>query len=50
MKVRKIKKQFNKMLKDEKLRIKMGKNGRKYFENECNVEKSVKILERYRSE
>lgn len=48
--IKDFKKQFNKMLKDEKLRIKMGKNGRKYFENECNVEKSVKILERYRSE
>ena len=44
--IKSFKKQFNKMLKDEKLRIKMGKNGRKYFENECNVEKSVKILER----
>lgn len=45
-----FKKQFNRMIKDDKLRIKMGKNGRKYFENECNVEKSVKILEKYRSE
>jgi hypothetical protein len=25
----------------------MGENGRKYFEKECDVEKSVKILEQY---
>ena len=39
---------FNKLINDKKLRVKMGSNGRKYFEKECNVEKSVKILENYR--
>lgn len=48
--IKQFKKQFDKLIKDDKLRVKMGKNGRKYFENECNVEESVKILERYRSE
>lgn len=47
--IKNFKKYFNRMLNDENLRIKMGKNGRKYFENECNVEKSVKILEKYGS-
>ena len=46
--LKEFKKNFNKLLKDEKLRIKMGNNGRKYFEKECNVQKSVKILENYR--
>ena len=40
-------KYFDKLIKDKDLRIKMGKNGRKYFEKECNVENSVKIIEKY---
>ena len=40
-------KYFDKLLNDRELRIKMGKNGRKYFEEECDVEKSVKIIEKY---
>lgn len=40
-------KYFDKLIEDKELRIKMGKNGRKYFEKECDVEKSVKILEQY---
>ena len=40
-------KYFDKLVEDKELRIKMGKNGRNYFEKECNVEKSVKILEDY---
>ena len=40
-------KHFDKLIEDKELRIKMGKNGRKYFEKECDVEKSVKILEQY---
>ena len=35
------------LIKDKDLRMKMGKNGRKYFEKECNVEESVKIIESY---
>lgn len=38
---------FDKLLNDRELRTKMGKNGRKYFEEECDVEKSVKIIEKY---
>ena len=38
---------FDKLIEDKELRIKMGKNGREYFEKECDVEKSVKILEQY---
>ena len=40
-------KYFDRLVDDKELRMKMGKNGRKYFEKECDVEKSVKILERY---
>ena len=40
-------KNFDKLIKDKDLRIRMGKNGRRYFEKECNVEKSVKIIEKY---
>lgn len=40
-------KYFDKLIKDKDLRIEMGKNGRKYFEKECNVENSVKIIEKY---
>ena len=38
---------FDKLLGDKKLRNQMGKNGRKYYEKNCDVEKSVKLLERY---
>jgi len=40
-------KKFDELLENKKLRIEMGKNGRKYFEKECNVENSVKIIENY---
>lgn len=38
-------KKFMELVSNKELRIEMGKNGRHYFETECNVEKSVKILE-----
>lgn len=38
---------FAKLTNDKKLRIQMGKNGRNYFEKECSVKKSVKIIESY---
>lgn len=38
---------FDKLVKNKKLREEMGRNGRRYFENECNVLKSVKILEEF---
>lgn len=38
-------KKFMELVSSKKLRIEMGKNGRHYFEKECNVEKSVEILE-----
>ena len=38
---------FDSLINDKDLRIEMGKNGRKYFEKECNVENSVEILEKY---
>ena len=41
------KKYFDKLVSDKELRKKMGMNGRKYFEKECNVEKSVEIIEKY---
>lgn len=40
-------KYFDKLINDKTLRKTMGENGRKYFETECNVENSVKILEKY---
>lgn len=40
-------KYFDMLIKNKELRIEMGKNGRKYFEEECNVEKSVRIIEKY---
>ena len=40
-------KKFNKLIESESLRKKMGKNGRKYYEENCNVDLSVKILEQY---
>lgn len=41
------KNQFDKLVNNKDLRIQMGKNGRIYYEKECNVEKSVKIIERH---
>ena len=43
-------KKFNKLIENESLRKKMGKNGRKYYEENCNVDLSVKILEQYMEE
>ncbi len=40
------KNKFDKLLNNEKLRHEFGRNGRRYFEKECNVLKSVKILEK----
>ncbi len=42
-----FKSKFDKLLGDKKLRNEMGRNGRKYYEKNCNVELSVKILEKY---
>lgn len=38
---------FDKLVGSKKLRNEMGRNGRKYFEKECNVENSVRIIENY---
>lgn len=45
--IKEFKKKFNKLVSDNELRIKMGKNGRKYFEQNYDVTRSVKILEDY---
>ena len=45
--LKEFKKKFNKLISDDKLRIKMGKNGRKYFEQNYDVTRSVKSLEDY---
>lgn len=45
--IKNYKKYFDMLLNDKKLRLKMGKSGRKYFEEECDVENSVKIIEKY---
>ncbi len=42
-----FKSKFDKLIGDKKLRNQMGNNGRKYYELNCNVEKSVKILENF---
>jgi len=42
-----FKKKFNKLLKDEKLRKEMGKNGYNTLINKFNVDDSVKIIERF---
>ena len=42
-----FKNKFDKLVKNQKLREEMGRNGRRYFEKECNVLKSVKILEEF---
>lgn len=38
---------FDKLIGDKKLRQMMGKNGRRYYEKDCNVENSVKKIEKY---
>jgi len=43
--LKEYKKKFDKLINDNDLRIEMGKNGRKYFEENCDVKMSVKILE-----
>ena len=45
--IKNYQKYFDMLLNDKKLRLEMGKNGRKYFEEECDVENSVKIIEKY---
>ena len=40
-------KKFNKLIKNGTLRKEMGLNGRKYYEQNCDVNISVKILEQY---
>ena len=42
-----FKNKFDKLIGDKKLRNEMGRNGRKYYEKNCNVESSVRILEKY---
>ena len=41
------KKEFNKLLKSDKLRIEMGKNGLNYLKNNWDVNYSVRVLERF---
>lgn len=43
-------KNFDKLIGDKNLRVKMGKNGRKYYEENYDVYKSVEILERFMEE
>lgn len=45
--LKEFKKNFDILIKDKNLRKKMGENGRKYYEKNCNVEQSVAILENY---
>ena len=40
-------KKFDKLISSESLRKEMGSNGRKYYEENCDVNTSVKILEQY---
>ena len=40
-------KKFNKLIESESLRKEMGSNGRKYYEENCNIDISVKKLEQY---
>ncbi|MBQ9833916.1 MAG: glycosyltransferase family 4 protein [Bacilli bacterium] len=48
--IKSFKNKFNQLLKDKKLRSTMGDNGHQHLVNEWNVEKSVKIIERYLGE
>ena len=41
---------FDKLIKDKRLRTKMGKNGRKFYEENYDVHKSVKIREKFMEE
>lgn len=43
--IKEFKKQFDRLIEDKELRIKLGNNGRKYLETELTPEKSVEILE-----
>lgn len=43
--LKEYKKKFDKLVNNKDLRIEMGVNGRKYFEENCDVRKSVNILE-----
>lgn len=43
-------KKFENLIKNKKTRIKMGNNGRKYYEENYDISKSVKILERFMEE
>jgi len=45
--IKAFKKNFNKLINDEKLRKQMGKNGHQYLVQNLNVDDAVKILERY---
>lgn len=45
--IKSYKNYFDKLVGNKKLRCEMGRNGRKYFEKECNVKNSVKIIENY---
>lgn len=45
--IKSFKKMFDKLVGNKKLRTEMGKNGRQYYEKNCNVEISVKKLEDY---
>ena len=45
--IKSFKNKFNQLIKDKKLRSTMGDNGHQHLINEWNVEKSVKIIERY---
>lgn len=45
--IKAFKKYFDKLVDDHKLRREMGKNARKYFEQECDVKKTVRILEKF---
>ena len=43
--IKAFKNKFDKLVGNKKMRLEMGKNGRNYFEKDCNVENSVKIIE-----
>lgn len=45
--IKSFKSKFDKLIKDEKLRKTLGKNGHQYLIEKCNVDSSVKIIERY---
>lgn len=45
--IKSFKNKFDKLIKDEKLRKTLGKNGHQYLIDKCNVDSSVKVIERY---